>query len=148
VFVALGIQQAMRMRYIVICGLSGFKTYSTLSHKWHDFRGKSLLNTKCVYWFSLQILSQNISHSKNNRESYDREVYVGVHVKYSLFLYDFHETWIFSTDFRNTFKNQTSWKSVKWDHSRYMWTYITKLIVAYGNLANAPKFRSLAINKY
>jgi hypothetical protein len=28
------------------------------------------------------------------------KMYVGLHVKYPLFLYDFTETWIFSTDFR------------------------------------------------
>jgi hypothetical protein len=31
--------------------------FSTLSHKWHDF-GKKLLNIKCVFCFSLQILSK------------------------------------------------------------------------------------------
>jgi hypothetical protein len=33
--------------------------FSTLSHKRHDFRKKKreLLNTKCVFWFSLQLLS-------------------------------------------------------------------------------------------
>jgi hypothetical protein len=28
--------------------------FSTLCHKWHDFRGKKLLNIKCVFWFSLE----------------------------------------------------------------------------------------------
>jgi len=40
VFVALVIQHAMRMRRTVICGLSGCTTFSTLSHKRHDFRRK------------------------------------------------------------------------------------------------------------
>ena len=47
-FVALDIQRAMRMRHIVICGLSGSKVFfSTFSHKRHDFREKKL-KTKCV----------------------------------------------------------------------------------------------------
>jgi len=32
--------------------------FSTLSHKRHDFRGKNVTNTKCVFWFSLQFLSE------------------------------------------------------------------------------------------
>jgi len=32
-------QRAMRMRQIGICGLSTLQYFSTLCHKWHDFRG-------------------------------------------------------------------------------------------------------------
>ena len=39
-------------------------------------------------------------------------MYVGLHVKYMLFLCDFHETRIFSTDFRKLVKYQISRKSV------------------------------------
>jgi hypothetical protein len=38
VFVALGIQHAMRMCRIVICDLSGYTIF--LSHKQHDFRDR------------------------------------------------------------------------------------------------------------
>ena len=40
VFVALGIQQAMRMHHTVICGLPGSTIFFTLFHKWHDFLKK------------------------------------------------------------------------------------------------------------
>jgi len=44
VFVALGIQQRMRMRDTVICGLPGCTVhFCKLSHKRYDFRKKTLL---------------------------------------------------------------------------------------------------------
>jgi len=48
VLVAVVIQHAMRMRRIVICGLSGSKFNYILSNKRHDIR-KNLLNIKYVF---------------------------------------------------------------------------------------------------
>jgi hypothetical protein len=63
---ALVIQHAMRMRNIVTCDLpSSTKCFSTLSHKQHDFR-KQLLNMKCVFRFSLGILSETFLISRRN----------------------------------------------------------------------------------
>jgi len=42
-------------------------------------------------------------------------MFAGLHVKYPLFLSDFDEICIFSTDFGKIFKHQISWKSVQWD---------------------------------
>ena len=53
-FVALGIQHAMGMRHIFVCGLHHSTAFFHLSRKRHDL--KNLLNIKCVFWFSLQLL--------------------------------------------------------------------------------------------
>ena len=62
----LGTHHATRMRHIVICGLPSCKYFSTISHKRHDFR-KRLLNTKCVFWFSLQLLSETFPILRTER---------------------------------------------------------------------------------
>ena len=59
VFVALCIQNAMRMRHIVICVLSGTQYFSTLSLKQHDFRKKVFEHEICVLIFSTN-LSQTL----------------------------------------------------------------------------------------
>ena len=66
--------------------------FSTLSHKRHDFRKKkkNLLNTKCVFFFSIQILSETFLILKRNERDMIRK-FIGLHVKYPLILSDFNE---------------------------------------------------------
>ena len=72
---------------------------------------------------------------------------ISLHVKYLLFLPDFNETWIFSTDLRKIIIYKISWKYVQWKQNcstrRDGQTYMTKLILAFRNFANAPKMASL-----
>jgi hypothetical protein len=63
-FVALGRPHAMRMHRIVICGLSGSTMLFHVISQAECLSGKRLLNTKWVFWPSLQLW--NIFHSKNN----------------------------------------------------------------------------------
>ena len=89
---------------------------------------------------------RNISHSKKNWARFDlkTKMYVGHHVKGPLFLSDFIETWIFSTDFSFFFQrslniifheNPSSESGVVPCRQ----TDMTKLIVAFGSFVNALK---------
>jgi len=69
VFVALGIQNAMRMCHIVICSLRGSTIFYTLPRKRHDCRKKKVTEHKmCVLIFCT--LVWNNSHPKNNSAKY------------------------------------------------------------------------------
>jgi hypothetical protein len=87
--VALIIQHAMRTRRITMsCGLSGSTTFSTLSHKRHDFRKNVTEYKICVLIFST-ILFETFPILRINQ----RDIVINVkslHVKYPLFLPDFN----------------------------------------------------------
>ena len=118
VYVALGIQQAMRMRHIVICDVSGTTIFFfTLSHKGHAFwKKKTLLNIKRVFGFSLQILFEKFLILRRTEKDIIINVYwssckVPVRpVRYSSHL-NFPDRLSKST------KYQISWKSVQWKTS-------------------------------
>ena len=115
--------------------------FSTLSHTWHDFR-KKLLNTKCVFPVSQKLLSETFFIPRRNERDKSK-IYIGLHVKYPLFLSDINETWIFSPEIRKILKYKISWNSVQWEPSCPMRTDgrtdMTKLIVAFRNFSTAPK---------
>jgi hypothetical protein len=141
VFVAFGIQHALRMRHTVICDLprSTIFFHSLINGTIFD---KKVLKTECVFWFSLQLFPETFLILRRN-ESDMITMYTAFHIKYPLFLSDFSEIWIFSTDFRKFLKYQISWKSFQWEPSCSMWTDrradMMKLIVAFRNFAKAPK---------
>ena len=130
VFVASGIQLAMRMPHAIICGLSGSTIFFQIISRMARFVGKkkSLIFSTCVW---------NTSHSKKNWAK--SKMYIGLHLKYLLFLSDLSETWMSSADFRNILKYQISWISVQWEPSCSIRTDMTKLIVAFRNFEKARK---------
>ena len=70
-------------------------------------------------------------------------MYIGLHVKYLLFLSNLKETGIFSTDFRKILKYKIPCKFAQWEPSCSMRTEgrteMTKIIFAFCNFANASK---------
>jgi len=138
----------MCMHHVVIRGLSSSAIFSTLCHKQHDFRkNKNFFNTKCVLWFTLHICLKYFSFYEEMSEVWSK-MSSGLHVQYPLFLSDFIETRIFSTNFRKILKCQISLKFFQWERScskhTEWWTdeHMTKLTVARRNFPNAPKNNS------
>jgi hypothetical protein len=86
VFIALGIQQAMRVGHI-ICGLQYFSTFSL---KRHDFR-KKVTEHKVCFSSSPQITSATFLILRRTERDMIKKVF-GFHVKYPLFLSDFTES--------------------------------------------------------
>ena len=82
------------LRHIVIWL---YDIFSTFSQKREDFR--KLLNTKCAFWFPLHLLSETYLIIRRIEQDV-LDLFIGLHVKYALFLSSFNETWIFSTNFR------------------------------------------------
>jgi hypothetical protein len=86
------------------------------------FRDKKATEPKiCVLIFSTTFVL-NISYSKKKWARYDQKTWIGLHIKYPLFLSYFNDTWIFSTDFRKISICRISITSVPWEPSRPMQT--------------------------
>jgi len=110
------------------------------------FERKKLLNTKCVFWFYLQILSATfpiLGRIERDTEWMILNVYRSAY-KPPLFLSDFNANWIFSADFRKSsnikfHENPSSGNRVVPCERTDGRTDMTKLIVAFRNSENASK---------
>jgi hypothetical protein len=79
-------------------------------------RRGELLNTECVFWFSLQLLSQILFILRRT----ERVIIINALTsssKVPVIVVRFHETLIFSTDFRKIIKYQILWISFQWKPS-------------------------------
>ena len=138
-FLSLGIQQAMRMGHIVICGLSGSVRLCNFMSQTVRFSWKNLLSIKCVFWFSVRLRSETLHFLRINERDMIKTVHWSA-CKAPLFLSDFNYTWIFEIYFRKIIKYQISRKSVPWEPCvPRKQTDMTKLIVAFLSFASSSK---------
>ena len=101
------------------------------------FFEKKLLDIKCVFWFSVQLLSEIFLILRRNERDIIK-MFIGLHVKYSLFLSYFNEAWKFSTEFRKILKCKFFWKSVRREPRTEGQTDVMKQIVDFRNFPKAP----------
>ena len=116
---------------------------STLSHKQQDFRKKKkLLNTKRVFWFSLQLLSETFFILRRTERDVITNVYWSLcKVRVILVRFKWNLHFLERLSKNNHISNFK--KSIQWQPSCSMRTDrrtdMTKLIVAFHNFAKAPK---------
>jgi hypothetical protein len=108
-----------------------------------------LFNIKCVFCFSLQILSEIFVILRRIQDIIVINLR-RLHVKYPPFLSDFYKNLNFLDRFFKTLKYQISLKSVQWEPSRVIRTNrhtdVTKLIVAFCNFGKALENSKLNIS--
>jgi len=140
----------MRVSRIFIYGVPGSAIFSH-NTSWKTIFGKMLLKTKCLFWFSLQYLLKKFLILWRN----ERDMIINIcwhSYKVPLFLSDFKETLIFSSDFGKILKHEILWKSVQWEPSCSTRTDgrtdMTKLIVTVAILRPRLKSRSYITPKF
>jgi len=143
VFIVLAFQNAMRMNLFSYETCPPLHYFSTLSHKWHDFREKRLLNIKCVFRFSLQRLSKTFFILGRN----ERDMIINVYLsscKVLAILVRFQ----WNLNFPNRFSKNTeepNFMKIPPIEAEFFFmrkdgqTDIAKLIVAFRNFVNVSK---------
>ena len=72
------------------------------------------LKMKCVFWFSLQCLSETSPILRKNERDMIKNIYLSSS-KVPIILVRFEWNLNLSTDFRKIFKYKISWKSIQWE---------------------------------
>jgi len=111
---------------------------------------KMSLNMKCVFWSLVQICLKIFLFQEYLSDVWSK-IYVGLHVKYPIFLSDIKEIWIFSIDIGKILNHKISWKSFRWELSRSMrmdgrtdgQMERTMLISAFRDFVNEPKSNNI-----
>jgi len=108
-------QHAMHMRHIVNSVLSGSPIFLCIIPPTARLSREKVTEQEMCVLINTTTFAQKNSHSKKNWVGYDQKCILVFNVNCPLFLFDFNETCIFSTDFRKMLKYQISWKSVQWE---------------------------------
>ena len=97
----------MRMRHCVMCPVRLHNIFPHYLINEKFFEKKKIIEHKiCILiFFFLQIFSEAFFVIRKLSEIWQK-MYIGLHVKYPLFLSDFSKTLCFSADFRKIFKYQ------------------------------------------
>jgi len=109
-----------------------------------NFFLKKLLNTKCVFWFPLQLLLIHFPFKEEVSKIWQK-MSSGLHIQYPLFLSVFNETmrlessWQFFKKYSNI-KFHENPSSGSWVVP-YGWTDMMKLTVTFHKFVNTPKGR-------
>ena len=100
VLVALGSLHAKRMHHTILSPVAcpTVLRFSTLSHKWGDFREKVIEHKMCSLIFSTTFIRNIFDYNKNPWRYY--LMCTESFMSSTRYLSDFNQTWIFSKDFR------------------------------------------------